>query len=178
MPIPLEHMKERLNFAYVHAVVAKAGATCQPYSDDYGIDARISAIKQKPNGKFGPTAVGFECQLKATTTWEFKDENIVYDLDADAYNNLVELEDRFGILILYRLPKDADPDAWLKVSEDVLSMRHCCYWKLLTGEITPNTSTKRIWIPKQQLFDSQAVTKLLDQVRQRNEEFRRWRMSQ
>ena len=177
MAIPLDHMKERLHFAYVRAVVARAGATCRPYyDDDYGIDARITAIKLRANGKPGPTSVGFECQLKATTTWEIKDDQIVYDLDADAYNKLVELEDMFGILILLRLPDD--PDSWLNVSEDIMCMRHCCYWKLLTGETTTNTGTKRIFIPRQQLFNPQAVTDLLEQVRQRQAEFRRWSMSQ
>lgn len=177
MPIPLEHMMERLHFAYVRAVVARAGATCQPYyTDDYGMDARISAIKLRPNGKPGPTSLGFECQLKATTTWDVKDDKIVYDLNADSYNKLVELEDMFGILILYRLPKN--PEEWLDVSDKVLSMRKCCHWKLLTGDTIPNTSTKRVFIPKRQLFDPQAVTHLLEEVRKRNEEFRRWRMSQ
>ena len=178
MPIPLNHMKERLHFAYVRAVVARAGATLQPYDDDYGIDARISAISLTQEGKYIAKGGAFDCQLKATTDWEIRDEHIVYDLDVRAYNNLVELEDRIGVLILYRLPKQSDPDAWLTVSKDNLIMRTCCYWKLLKGEKTTNTSTKRICIPTQQLFDPQAVTKLLDQVRQRNEEFRRWRMSQ
>ena len=176
MAIPLDHMKERLHFAYVHAVVARAGATCQPLSEDYGIDATISAIKRKPNGKYGPTSISFECQLKATTKLELRDDQIVYDLDAKAYNNLVELENRFGILILYRLPKN--PDEWLKVSGDALCMETCCYWKLLTGDTTTNTDSKRICIPKQQLFDTHAVTYLLDKVRQRQAEFRRWMTSQ
>lgn len=176
MPIPIEHMMERLHFAYVHAVVARAGATCQPYIQDYGSDARISAIRAKPTGGFAKTAIGFECQLKATTTWKFEDENIVYDLDADAYNKLIELEDMFGILILFRMPKD--PLEWLEITENIFYMRHCCYWMLLTGERTTNTSTKRIFIPTQQLFDPQAVTDLLEQVKQRNAEFRRWRNSQ
>lgn len=178
MPLPLNHMKERLHLAYVRAVVARAGATFQPYDEDYGIDARISAVSLTPDGKYIAKGSAFDCQLKATTDWEIKDEHIVYDLDVKAYNNLVELKERLGILILYRLPKQPDPDAWVTVSKDNLTMRTCCYWKLLTGDKTTNTSTKQICIPTQQLFDHQAVTDLLEEVRKRNEEFRRWRMSQ
>ncbi len=176
MPIPIEHMMERLSFAFVNAVVARAGATCQPYNQDYGSDARISAIRALPNGKYAKSAIGFECQLKSTINCDIKNEHVVYDLDADDYNKLVELEDMFGILILLCLPKKKVD--WLQITENALSLRNCCYWKLLKGETTTNTSTKRIFIPTQQLFDPHAVTELLEEVRKRNAEFRRWRMSQ
>ncbi len=176
MPIPIEHMMERLQFAYVRAVVATAGATCQPYNEDYGSDARISAITALPNGKFSKSATGFECQLKASTTCVFDNGHVVYDLDAHAYNRLVSLEDMFGILILFRMPKRRD--LWLTANEDILSLRYCCYWELLTGDTTTNTSTKRIKIPQHQLFDPAAVIYLLERVAKRQAEYRRWRKSQ
>ena len=168
-------MKERLSYAYVHAVVARAGATCQPYQQDYGSDARISAIRARLNGGYAKSANGFECQLKATTAWQIREQTVVYDLDAKAYNKLVELEDMFGILILVCLP--ADETDWLRVAESALSLRKCCYWIHLTGETVSNASAKRIWIPRQQLFDTDAVTQLLARVDRRNAEFRRWERS-
>lgn len=175
MPIPSSHLQERLHFAYVHAVVAKAGATCQPYNPDYGTDARISAIKIKPSGGYAKSTVGFECQLKSSTSCEINDQHVVYDLDANTYNHLVAFEDMFGILILFRLPKrEVD---WLEISEDVMCLRNCCYWLHLTGKKTKNISSKRIFIPRHQLFNPEAVKQLLNQVKQKQAAFRRWSSS-
>lgn len=177
MSIPLRHMMEYLQIAYVRAVVARAEATYQTYEQDYGIDGRISAIRGlTPEGKPIPDICAFDCQLKATRNWKIENDHVKFDLDVRAYNTLIALQDRLGILILYRLPKNIDK--WLTVSEESLCMRKCCYWKLLSGEPTTNTSTKQVCIPQSQLFDTSAVTYLLDQVRQRNEDIRRWRMSQ
>ncbi|MCX6038365.1 MAG: hypothetical protein NTW99_10845, partial [Chloroflexi bacterium] len=57
-------------------------------------------------------------------------------------------------------------DEWLVCTENCLELRHCCYWIFLEGDPTPNTSSKRVSIPRNQIFDPNAVTSLLDRLRQ------------
>lgn len=166
MSLPFNNKMEHLHSAYVRAVAAKAGANCEGRENDYGADLRINKVRPKPGGGFADTGILFHCQLKATTNWKVEDDYVVYDMKVGAYNDLVEWEGGLMILIVFKLPKDERE--WLKVTEDVLCMKGCCYWTHLTGESSTNESSKRIRIPRNQLFDPQAVTDLLERVRRDN----------
>lgn len=165
MPIPSSHMKEQLQFSYVNAVVARSGAKCTPPPSDYGMDVIISEVKILPDGSFTDTSFLFHGQLKATTRCKIRNDYVVYDLDVKTYNKLVQWEGNApAILIVFKLPKNEQE--WLNLDEDVLCMRNCCYWMRLEGKVSTNVSSKTIKIPREQVFDPQAVTYLLDQVRQ------------
>ena len=167
MSLPLNHKMEHLHFAYVRAVVAKAGANCTRPENDYGEDLTINKVRPRPGGGFTGTGFLFQCQLKATTNLKVEDDYVVYDMEIGAYNKLVEWKGGLMILIVFKLPKDEQE--WLSVTEDVLCMKDCCYyWIPLREETSTNKSSKRIRIPKNQLFDPQAVTDLLEQVRRDN----------
>lgn len=163
MPIPITHMKERLSVAYVRAVTARAGAQfTETEHPEYGNDAFINEVRELPNGRLAPGFL-FHCQIKSTTDWEVRQDLIVYDMEADAYNKLVQWEGGPCILVLYKLPKnDAE---WLFNDEDCLHLRNCCYWEHLVGNPKTNTSTVRITIPRRHLFDSVAVNDLLQTIR-------------
>ena len=163
MSLPLNYKMEHLHFAYVRAVAAKAGANCTRPENDYGVDLRINKVRTKPDGGFADTGFLFHCQLKATTNLKVEDDYVVYDMEAGAYKNLVEWKGGWIILIVFKLPKDEQE--WLSVTEDVLCMKDCCYWIHLREESSTNESSKRIRIPRNQLFDPQAVTDLLERVR-------------
>ncbi len=163
MAIPVSHMKERLSVAYVRAVVARAGALyLSSDGTEYGTDAIVQKVKLLPNGRYTGTGWSFRCQLKATTTWEESGQYILYDLDVDAYNKLVEWEGNSCILIVLRLPQNQDE--WLTLDENSLKLRNCCYWAHLTGAPSANRSTVRISIPRNQLFSPEAVNTLLDSI--------------
>lgn len=164
MSLPLNHKMEHLNSAYVRAVAAKAGANCTKPEYDYGVDLIINEMQSSPGGGFTGTGSLFQCQLKATTNLKVEDDYVVYDMEVGAYNKLVEWEVGWIILIVFKLPKDERE--WLSVTEDVLCMKDCCYyWIPLREEASTNKSSKRIRIPRNQLFDPQAVTDLLERVR-------------
>ena len=96
-------------------------------------------------------------QSKSTTTWEIDGDKIVYDLKADAYNDLIE---RSGsgclpfLLILLCLP--TDEISWLNVSDTGLIPQKCAYWTKLDGNLTTKTATRRIRIPQANVFTPQA----------------------
>jgi hypothetical protein len=164
MPLPSSHMKEHLHRAYVHAVAARAGSTCSIPGGDYGVDITINEVRELPNGHYQQTGYLFHCQLKATTTCEIRNGQIVYDMEAEAYNKLVTWEgSSFCILVLFFLPEsDAD---WLHMDEEQLLLRKCCYWKHVEGPETKNNRSQRIQIPRNQTFTPEAVEELLAQAR-------------
>lgn len=165
MPLPSSDVKQHLSFAYIRAVAAQAGF--KPVFDEhpeYGMDGRIMNVTLLPNGKYGPSGVHFEFQAKASTRCILRDDTIAYDLDAKAYNNMASWDGALPcFIVLMSLPKNAED--WLSLSEEKLLLKNCCYWMHITGPVTSNKSKKRIYIPRSQLFEPEAVQELIYRIR-------------
>ncbi len=164
MPIPVRHLMERLHLAYVHAVAARAGTTCTIYDQDYGLDVVINDVVNITDARgrrtFEATGVLFHCQLKATTTCQKRGGFVLYDMDVDAYNKLIRWRGASPCyLLLFHLPNDEME--WVNLSEEQLLLKKCCYWILLRGSESHNTSTERIQIPESNLFTPDVVRELL-----------------
>lgn len=164
MSLPSSTKKEKLQNAYFRAVLAVAGANFATPDWDCGIDVYITSPTVNKRGRFAPTGNIVLCQLKASKDCRLDGDEVVYPLDAEAYNKLVELEDARGILILLHLPDDESE--WLVVDNHAMCIRYCCYWKEISGESTKNSSTITVRIPKRQVFDPEAVNYLLSSVSQ------------
>lgn len=164
MPLPEAHIKERLSISFVEAVAARAGVACRLVTQpEYGTDAQLVKIIQLPNGKFRDTGHIINCQIKATTTCQLRDDVVVYDLEPDAYNKLAEWEGNSPCILIVLSLAD-QPNDWLKISEDGLQLQRCCYWTCITGGTTNNSSKKRISIPRTQIFTPDAVIQLLERL--------------
>lgn len=162
MALPKEHVKSYLSCAYVQAVAAHAGAAITNIPQDYGDDVHIQYIR-KVGSKFEAIGVILHCQIKATTTCFFEGSDVVYDIDAKAYNKLVRWEGSPIILIIFRMPDCADE--WLELSEDQLLMKNCCYWSHINGSPSSNQKSVRIRVPRTQVFNSKTVKSLLEDIR-------------
>ena len=167
MSLTREHCQEDLSIAYISAVSAKAGYNCGRYpGHDYGIDIEIGIVEKFDNGII-PTGFNLHIQVKSSQNFILseKDDCIIYDLDVRAYNMLAQ-ENRGtpSILVLYCMPEDEDE--WVLVHENQTILKHCGYWISLKGEsISKNTSTHRIKIPKNQIFDESTLTFIMEQIR-------------
>jgi hypothetical protein len=161
-----QHREEQLSRAYVHAVAAHAGLIFEPAKTDYGVDGTIRVVQER-DGRRLVCGHSLDVQLKATTDWMVENDDVVYDVEAKTYNDLV---DRFNeargtpmVLVLMCLPPSEND--WLNVSPKELVLRHCCYWCRVGGTRTDNTATKRIRIPQSHMLDQTTVRELLDRVR-------------
>jgi hypothetical protein len=105
--------------------------------------------------------------MKATTNWEHKEDNVVYDLEAKTYNDLVQREKEATSCILILLCLPPNQDDWVHSDEARTVLKHCCYWVALQGSVTPNTSTKRITIPRANTLTSTVIAQILDAERNR-----------
>lgn len=162
--LPDSHVKEYLHRAYVSAVVAQAGYTCEFSTADYGVDACISRVRELPGGKFTKDGVHLNVQLKATQNYRQNALEIRYDLDADAHNRLVHHDSGAIVLLLFCMPPM--PSDHFDLTEHHLELRHCCYWHPRPTSLTSNTSSVTITIPRSRLFTPDACRELMDQVRE------------
>ena len=154
--IPMQHTEEVLSVAYVKSIVSHFGHTYSTIDSDYGTDGCVRNIKQTEENKFIDLGTKFDCQIKATTDWELKNETIVYDMKVDAYNRLILRNNEAYIpclLILLCLPKEKD--RWVSVVPTSFQIRNCCYYAYLFGDLTTNSDWKRIFIPTKNIFNSE-----------------------
>lgn len=164
--ITRQHQQEQLSRAYVNAVTARAGHIFEPTTSvDYGVDGSLIHVKIR-DGRRIPSGHTIDVQIKATTTWAERDDRIIYDLESKTYNDLI---DRFNTphgtsLILVVLCLPADEEEWLLVSHEQLTLKRSCYWCCLSETPTNNEQTKRIEIPKDNLFDCAEINRLLQKV--------------
>lgn len=161
MELPEQHLEERLSWAHVLAVAARAGAEVFESRTDYGIDGTLRAVEKSALG-YLPTGYPLDFQLKASKRYRLDGEYVVYDLEVRAYNFLVRQNANSipCILLLKALPKEIE--AWLQTSPQGLWLAGGCYWALLQGKPSNNKRTVRIRIPHGQQFDALALKALLE----------------
>jgi len=165
--ITKQHTQECLSRAFVLAVSGAAGVNVEMGKEfDYGFDGQFKPVMIR-----GPRRVesGFhlDYQLKSTTNWWHEGDDVVYDLEAKTYNDLVDRDpDATGaVLILLCLPDDEAQ--WVSFTEDALALRRCCYWTRLQGEPTDNVAKKRVFIPRQNLLTVASLRQVLLDERER-----------
>lgn len=132
---------------------------------DYGVDGSVRTLEQRGT-RIRETGLGFDFQSKSTTDWAINGTEIVYDLEVNAYNDLVERAGSGGLpflLVLLCLPKNEV--GWLNVSADKLILQKCAYWAKLNGALTDNAATRRIRIPVANVFTPKAVVGILRDIK-------------
>lgn len=163
MSITIPHKKELFSAAYATAVAALAGVSISRcIYHDYGIDLTFSPISILPSGKRQCTGHDYHFQLKCTIDYTLTDQFVIYDLDADAYNLLAYWNGPSPCyLLLMCLP--LDNTNWLDLTEDFAKLHKCCYWEYIaSGNPTQNKSSRRIKIPRHQIFTCEALLSLMN----------------
>lgn len=162
MAIPETHIQEKLSLAYVKAIAAQAGVNfVETGGNDYGVDAFIQKVIQLENGKLVTNGYPMQCQIKASSVCIVEEQDVVFDVKADAYNKLIAAE-KAVLLIVFRMPKGKLD--WLSSDEDALKISNCCYWYIVDGLETKNSEQKRIRIPRVQQFNEESINTLLNHV--------------
>lgn len=116
--LSIPHCKESLSRAYVTAVVGRARQSISwRHEFDYGVDGMVRELAFRGT-RIRETGFGFDFQTKTTVDWAVDGDDVVYDLEADAFNNLVERAGTSArspfLLILLCLPRD--DSEWLTVT--------------------------------------------------------------
>jgi hypothetical protein len=155
--------KQQLSVAYVHAVAALAGYTCEVQTVDIdSVDLIISA-----SGKVHELSVmrspRLAVQLKASSSLTPQPDYLAFPLPIKNYNDL--REETLVPLILVVLVLPSDPSQWLEISEECMISRPCAYWVSLLGmPETRNTRKVSIHLPRSHQFSADQVQGMMRRI--------------
>jgi len=165
-----EHIKEAISIRFIELVAAFNGYKTNSTYPDYGTDLNIIEVGYRTeNGhkRYSDTGRELKFQFKATTINSIIEDNdkIIYDLDAKAYNDLIERKKTLFplILILFILPSDKKIE-WICMSDNELITKKCAYWYIPNNSdiLTTNQAKKRISINKNNLFKIDTLNQLFE----------------
>ena len=164
--LTIPHCKESLSRAYITAVVARSLNNLSSVREhDYGVDGSIVSVKKLGERRV-EAGFSFDFQAKASVNWCLENDSIIYDMEAQAFNDLAERTSvpRATPLILILLCLDTDESNWMTTSQESLKISRCAYWFKINSDLTGNSSSKRIRIPVGNQFDCDAVNNILEQI--------------
>ena len=152
------HRKAELSFAYLAALSAMAGYTCQrgPEPDVDTIDATLRA-----GGTKRPV---LDVQLKATSTPVWRDDGLHFRLSKKNYDDLREDRTVKIVLVVLELPENADD--WLECDAEQMILRRCAWWEWFSDFPEIDTGSKTVVIPDEQRFDLATMQDLIRRIRQ------------
>ena len=159
--------KQQFSVAYVHAVAALAGFTCQTtLVDDDSIDVVLGA-----RGWIHHHAVvrspRIEVQLKATAQDVLGPDALSFPLPIKNYEELRLPCAVPRILVVLRLPPTLS--MWQEQTEEHLLCRHAAYWMSLAGQpASPNTATITVSLPRSNLLTADALHQLMQRASRRD----------
>ena len=150
------YRKSELSYAYLHALAAICGYTCQkgPDPDVDSVDAIIGAKR----------GMYLHVQLKATSSPTIRDDELHFQLGRKNYD---DIRSAFtpSILVVLELPED--PSEWLECDADELIMRRCAWWESLKGFPQIETGSRAITIPKSQKLDPNSFRHVMEMASRR-----------
>lgn len=173
MPLRQNNIESELSYAYLHAVASRAGMNCKVenrHGDDYGVDALVDYFDNIPNTY--RTDVSLRVQLKATKNKGTETStHIAYPFKFTKAEHFTRMCTDSGephrILAVLFLPDD--PSAWLTCSPSELVLKNAAYWVCLYGADVPTTTTsKTIYLPKQNLLTPDSLVELCREIGQKN----------
>jgi hypothetical protein len=168
VPLTVPHAKETLCAAHIYGTAGMARVNLSVNTIfDYGVDGFFEDIIDLDNGRLRSSPYTLAYQAKATVDWWEENEEIVYDLEAAAYNDIATRPPGASTMILLLLCLPKEMEKWHSISHIETTIRNCCYWHVFRGEPTPNEYKKRIHIPKENLFTPDALKELLVIERER-----------
>jgi hypothetical protein len=160
-----QNIEAELSYAYLHAVVSKAGFSCEyrnRHLDGAGVDATITEDGRKLADDSVLTSFSVDVQLKATYQHlAEQNDRLSYALSVPHYDKLrVEALASPRLLVVLRLPPN--PEEWLQISEDALVAKRCAYWLSLRGApASGNLESQTVDIPRPNLVSPLGLTTLM-----------------
>lgn len=155
MPQPLltaNDKKEQLSQAYIAALAAGCGYTISiPNLDRDSIDIMVSS------GSSRRASVQF--QLKATSSPNWTDCDLIFQLKQKNYNDLV-CERQVPLLLAVMVLPTQSAD-WLSISDQELVLKRCVWWHSLKGQPITDQGSKQVIISRNNLLNMNALTDLV-----------------
>lgn len=157
----LSSHREEFSYAYVHAIAAAVGYSCEKSPRLLDLDGIDLTIRASGNYRVRKRSI-LDLQVKCTSDFKIlKKDGIKFPLLVHNYEDLIsEINTIPCILVVVIIPENVDE--WLIHSPDELRLRRCGYWKSLKGAPpTSNRKTITIDIPYRNQFTPNALKALI-----------------
>jgi len=166
LSITIQHTKEQLCNAHLTAIACRAGVNLHLHTgvNDYGVDGtfRSVTIDESSNGsRRRETGFGIDFQAKSSVKWMLRGANIIFDLESNAYNDLVLRSQAASTFIVILLCLPRVQAAWHEANHDEAIMRNACYWLSLQGQPTLNSARIRVQFPLMNLLTAESLAEML-----------------
>lgn len=156
-------IKEQLSYAYLHAVAAHAGCSCERLQvDRESVDATVRGgwINSPDVVVQFPT---IDVQLKAHAAAPISGTSFSYPLRLKNYDDLRAKSMAPRILVVLLLPEGIDD--CLKIDVDQLLLKRAAYWTCLRGApASANTAAVSVKISTKHLMNPSALLSLMEKA--------------
>jgi hypothetical protein len=160
-----QEIESELSYAYLHAVAAKAGMSCNQgnrHDDGAGVDVEVTyrGMTTHPYLRH----VQLNIQLKATVKDSGTHQDFLsYFMQGSKRYDKLRTNDSeiYKILVVLFLPSDAN--SWLSISTDELILKKAAYWVCLYGApASTNSSGQTVYLPKANLLTPESLKDLVE----------------
>lgn len=155
---------EMLQDSYLRAVAAASGCTMAKPEPDDGIDWQLT---HSSSSHSVDCQIDLKIQLKSTWTSAPNPPNgfVSVNLSNDRLNMLARTPVAVHrILVAMIVPKETA--TWVEASHDYFSLRHCAYWRSVTGETPSGKGHSSVRVSTAQIFDDVALCEIMKRIGQ------------
>jgi len=153
-------IKEEISIAYIHAVAAQVGFSCEKLRIDMdSVDVVIQehGMMDDSSSIYSPE---IKIQLKSTSSITEQNGAFHFSLPIKNYNDLRAKSTSPRILVLLVLPDESDN--YVVHSIDELVLKKCAYWHNLSGlPDSSNTSNTTVYIPTMNVLSPENLKDLM-----------------
>ncbi|MEV6506037.1 DUF4365 domain-containing protein [Streptomyces sp. NPDC051642] len=160
--LPKKQRMEMLQDSYLRAVAAAAGCTMAKPEPDDGIDWVVTHASELHEAD---CQIDLKIQLKSTWTSEPNPANGFVSVNLS--NNRLKLLARkkvtvHRILVAMIIPEDIA--AWVEANHDIFTLRHCAYWRSVTGLEPSGEDHTAVRVPTVRIFDDKALCAIMERI--------------
>lgn len=153
---------EMLQDSYLQAVAAAAGCSMAKPSPDDGIDWELIHSSESHEVD---CQINLKVQLKSTWTTAVNPTNGFVSVNLS--NKRLEMLARHPVAIhriLVAMIVPQEVASWVEASHDYLALRHCAYWRSVTGEVATGIENSAIRVPTDKIFDDVALCGIMERI--------------
>jgi Domain of unknown function (DUF4365) len=161
-------IKEELSLAYIHAVAARAGFSCESVRKDRdSVDVHVCA-RGRLHPESSVTSPMLAVQAKARVIDPIPDGAFDFRLSLKNYDDLRRHSLVPRLLVVFVLPQD--PAMWLTMSESELVLKRCAYFcPLLGAPASPHEKYEIVRVSRDRVLTGEALRDLMVKVSREEE---------
>ncbi|MFI1518353.1 DUF4365 domain-containing protein [Kitasatospora cineracea] len=153
---------EMLQDSYLRAVAAAAGCQMAKPEPDDGIDWTLT---HSSAAHTADCQIDLKVQLKSTYVASSNPKSGFVSVNVQ--NDRLKLLARHPVMvhrILVAMIIPEDVASWVEASHDYLSLRHCAYWRSVTGVQPTGQEHSAVRVSTSQIFDDVALCQIMERI--------------